>query len=55
MKKSYTIATIYAHYRFFCTEAEAMEKFARFSKFQRDVSLHEWTATGCRKIAESHY
>lgn len=54
MTKKYMISTIYANYQFFCTEEEAMAKFQHFCKCQRDVGLHEWTETGCRKIAEYH-
>lgn len=54
MTKNYMISTIYANYQLHCTKAEAMAKFQHFAKIQRDVSLHEWTENGCRKIAESH-
>lgn len=54
MNKNYMISTIYANYQLCCTEGEAMAKFQHFCKSQRDVSLHERTETGCRKIAEYH-
>lgn len=54
MTKNYMISTICANYQLHCTEAEAMAKFERFCKIQRDVSLHEWTENGSRKIAEFH-
>lgn len=50
---NYMISTIYGNYQLHCTEDEAMAQYARLSKIQRDVALYEWTASGCRKIAES--